>query len=107
MMAEKRIITNPVLRELGQQMNSSRVLLINTNGEVVNSGLTLQEVMSGVVDLNADDIAQGEVHKFVTQGDLDTLGFIVVSDNVDLDWLNDQVRAVNDADLAEYFLNQF
>lgn len=106
-MEKQRIITNPILRELGALKNSSRVLVINPNGEVVNSGLTLQDVMSGIPDLNSDDITEGDVHLFMNVSERDKLAFIIISDNVDLDWLNNQVQSVADADLAEYFLNQF
>lgn len=103
----RRIITNPIFKELGTLKNSSRVLVINTNGEVVNSGLTLQDIMAGIPDLNSDDITEGDVHLFMNQNEKDKLAFIIVSENVDLDWLNEQVRDVYDADLAQYFLNQF
>lgn len=106
-MAKRRYITNPHLDNLGAVALTSRVLVINVNGEVANSGYTIADISSGI-PLESDNVNDSDpnVNKFVSQTELDKLNNISVTDPVDLNYLQDQLFEIAMEDLADYFLNK-
>lgn len=95
----KRLITVLRLDELGVYSPTDEVLALKPNGTVVRTGKTVADISAGI-DLESDNIddADPNGNKFVTQGDLDKLGFIEVSEPIDLDFRQGQLIELGNAD---------
>ena len=93
MAGEKRQITRLYLDELGvYAIGTDIIMALKPDGRLVRTGLTAGGMSAGVA-LESDNIndADPNVNKFVSALDLAKLGFIVVTEPIDLDFRQQQL----------------
>lgn len=104
---ERKLITRLFLDELGVYAPTDIIMALKPDGRLVRTGLTAADLSSGI-PLESDNVNDDapNVNKFVTQADLDKLGYVVVTDITNLDLIRESIFEVENFDLAAYFLNQ-
>lgn len=99
---EKRLVTRLYLDELGTYSPTDIIMALKPDGRLVRTGFTAADISSGVA-LESDNVndADPNINKFVTQSDIDKLGYLVVTDVTNIDMIRDQLMEIIDFDLAQ------